>query len=262
MKKVLVLFLSVALMLGCFAGCGSDNKEKKEEKPKTEVTKTETKKKEKRKSDKITMPKSAADYIGAEWTVETLTEHFKELGFKNIRTVPCDPDEDNYRKNIFEIYIETGVFSTDPWEAADEFKSDAEISIYYNEFPCLTVDNCPDLKTVLTTKDMDYMAFCNKYDGRYVEFDAYVVSHMTYMGDTSHIIDVSGGDYDGNEEISAFDESTYNGLIIRIGDKTLFPSIDKSVEVGDNVIVSGKIDASDADYYDCIYVETRNLSKR
>lgn len=213
-------------------------------------------------SNKIVMPNSTSDYIGSEWTIETITEHFKELGFENIRTVPCEPDDDNYEINIREMVIETGLFSTNPWEAGDEFSVDDEITIYYNEFPLLNIENCPELVTILTSKDMDYMSFANKYDGRYVEFEAYVTSHTTYDGGTSHIINVTGGDYDGTSELGNYDEEYYNGLVIRIGDRTIGNSIDESVEEGQNVTVSGKIDASWCEYYKQLYVECQSLSKR
>jgi len=211
---------------------------------------------------KIVMPYSSADYCGEDWTLEELTEHLKELGFTNIVATPCDPDDDNYKINIRELYIETGLFSTDPWEAGEEYKADAEISIYYNEFPLLTVENCPDLVTVLTSKEMSYMSFANSYDGRYVEFDAYVTSHITYDGGTSHIIDVTGGNYDGTKDLEHYDESYYDGLIIRIGDRTWGNSINESVEPGDNVKVSGRIDASWCEYYKTLYVETMSLERR
>ncbi|MBE7021272.1 MAG: hypothetical protein E7411_07585 [Ruminococcaceae bacterium] len=202
---------------------------------------------------KIKMPNSTEYYIGSEWTIESLTGHLKELGFTNIRSVPCEPDDDNYEINIREMYIQTGMFSTDPWEAGEEYKPDAEISIYYNEIPLLTIDNCPDLKTALYSTDIDYMTFANKYDGRYVEFDAYVYDHITYMGDTSHIIDVAGGD--GSSEGAP-------GLIVRIGDRTWGSDIDESVEKGDLVKVSGRIDASQCEYYKHLYVECRILEQK
>lgn len=211
---------------------------------------------------RITIPYSTSDYIGSDWTIETITKHFEELGFTNIRAVPCEPDDDNYEINIREIVISKGLFNTDPWEAGEEFNADAEISIYYNEFPILTIDNCDDLVTVLTSKNMDYMTFCEKYDGRYVEFDAYVIEHLTYDGGTSHIIDVTGGDYDGETEIDAYKPETYAGLNIRIGDRTWDNSINENVQVGDNVTVSGRIDASWAEYFKCLYIETMHLNKR
>lgn len=234
----------------------TDTSSEKEETTVTEKTEnTQT-------SGKIVMQNSAVDYIGSEWTIEAITDHFKSLGFTNIRAVPCEPNDDNYRKNIFELVIKKGWATTDPWKAGEEFDSDAEISVYYNEYPVLTVENCPDLVTILTSKDLGYLTFCERYDGRYVEFDAYVIGHLTYDGGTSHIIDVTGGDYDRQSEIDAYNPDTYAGEIIRIGDRTWGNNIDKGVSEGDLVTVSGEIDASWAEYYKSVYVETRELSKR
>ena len=204
-------------------------------------------------SGKIEMPNSSVSYEGDQWTLESLTEHFKELGFTSFENIPCDPDEDNYRSNIFVIEICTGWFSEDPWEAGETFNSDDTIKIYYNEFPLLTIDNCPDLLTMLTSDEMSYMTFANKYDGRYVEFDGYVHSHTTYNAGIDHIINVAGGDYT---------ENGAPGHIIRIGDRTWGNSINESVEEGDPVTVSGKIDASWCEYYKMLYVETLSLSRR
>ena len=209
-------------------------------------------------SGKIKMPKNTSDYIASEWTVDTLIRHFEDLGFTKIRTVACDPDDDRFNLNIFEMTIATGLFSDDPWEAGEEFDPDAEITIYYNEYPLLTIENCPDLVTVLTSKDMSYTSFCTKYDGRYIEFDAYVVGHLTYDGGTSHVISVTGGDYDGKTD----EPSNYKGLVIHIGNRTWGSNIDESVQVGDNVKVRGRINLSWAEYYKCLYVETMKLSRR
>lgn len=212
-------------------------------------------------SGKIKMPKNSEEYCNEEWTIEELTNHFKELGFKNINTVPCEPDNDNYEKNIFEIYIKTGFFSTNPWKQGEEYKSDAEISIYYNEFPVLTKDNCPDLVKALTSKEISYIDFATKYNGRYVKFDGYIMTHLTYDGGTSHVIEVSGGDYDGGQ-LEILDNSQHDSLLFYIGDRTWGNSINKSVIPGDNVTVNGKIDLEWTQYFKNLYVETIMLSKR
>ena len=208
------------------------------------------------------MPNSTDYYIGDDWTIETITEHFRDLGFTNIRAVPCEPDDDNYEINIREMVIETGWFSTDPWEAGDEFKSDAEISIFYNEFPLLTTENCSDLAMVLSSQDMSYLTFAGQYDERYVKFDAYVTNHHTYDGGTSHIIEVTGGHYDGESEISPYSPELFDGLIIQIGDRTWDNSINYSVQPGDHVVVSGRIDESWSKYYKMLYVECLYLERR
>lgn len=202
---------------------------------------------------KITMPNSASSYIGSEWTLETLTEHLKELGFTNIKSIPCSPSDDNYRNNIMELYIQTGWISTDPWVAGEEYDTDAEISIYYNERPLLTIDNCPDLLDILSSRETEYMDFATKYDGYYIEFDGYVAGHTTHTGGTDHIIDVAWGEY---REDGAL------GYVLRAGDRTWGNSIDKSVEKGDSVLVSGRIDASWSEYYHRLYVECLILRKQ
>lgn len=266
MKKYIVLLLALPLAIFLLTACGTDTEddlivsssetdnaisEENSLDEEAEIT-----------SDEIEMPYSSADYCGADWTLESLTAHLKKLGFTTIETVPCAPDDDKYESNIFEVYIEKGLFSTELWEAGEKYDPDDKITIYYNEFPLLTVENCPDLLTVLTSRDIDYMTFANKYDGRYVEFNAYVTSHTIYDGGTSHIVNVTGGDYNGETELGHYDAEYYDGLIIRIGDRTWGNHIDESVEEGDNVFVSGKIDASWCEYYGMLYVECCDLSIR
>lgn len=202
-------------------------------------------------AEKIKMPNSTEYYIGSEWTLDTLTEHLNELGFTNIRPIPCKPDDNNYKNNILEMYIQTGAFSTDPWKAGDEYKADAKIEIYYNEAPMLTVDNCPDLKVALYSTDLDFKTFITEYDGKYVEFDAYIYEHTSSY--IEHIIDVAAGD--GSTEGAT-------GWIVRIGDRTLGHNIDTSVMKGDLVKVSGRIDASWSEFYNKLYVECLVLNKR
>lgn len=201
----------------------------------------------------IEMPYDSEDYCGQDWTYEELKVHLQELGFTNIREVPFEPNEDNYRENIYDIVIETGAFSDDPWKAGERYASDAEISVYYNEEPLLTVDTCPELLSILTSEELDYLEFAEKYDGRYVEFNGYVHEHLTYMGDTGHVIEVAYGDGVEND---------MSGHIIYIGDRTWGNAIDESVEVGDLVSVSGKFDLSWSEYHKMLYVECRALEKR
>lgn len=202
---------------------------------------------------KIEMPNSSVHYKGNQWTLDSLTEHFRELGFTSFESIPCDPDVDNYRNNIFVVEIRTGWFSEDPWEAGEKFNADDTIKIYYNEFPLLTIENCPDLLTMLTSDKMNYTTFAKKYDGRYVEFDAYIDSHITYNAGIDHIIDVVGI-YDVDNKTSVSE--------IRIGDIKWGDRINKNVKEGDPVKVSGKIDASWSKYYKKLYVETVTLSRR
>lgn len=226
MKKIIYLISSFIVCVGMLTACVSETTSNNE---------------------KIEMPYASADYISSEWTLESLTEHFKEMGFSSFENVPCEPSEDNYENNIFELEICTGWASEDPWEAGESFNSDDKIMIYYNKYPLLTVENCPDLVTVLTSNDMDYMSFVEKYDGRYVEFDASVIEHLTYNGEIDHIINVAGD---------------LNGLPIRIGNLTWGCSINESAQEGDLVIVSGRIDKSQSEYFKMLYVETLYMNKK
>lgn len=198
----------------------------------------------------ITMPYNSTDYTN--WDIDSLVKHFQDLGFTNIEKTPHKPDDDNYRENIFDVQIKKGWLSEDPWEAGEKFKSDKKISIIYNQFPLLTTDNCPELSLILENRtEINAEEFVNNYDGRYVEFNAYV-SYHTYEY-TIRIIQVRGGDYSSNNT---------SGYQIYIGDRDWDAEIDTSVEVGDNVLVSGKIDASWTEYYGTVYVQTLLLCKR
>ena len=158
--------------------------------------------------EKIVMPYSSVDYCGEDWTLEELTEHLTELGYTNLSAVACDPDDRRYKSNIFEVTIETGLFSAGPWEAGEEFKADAEISIYYNEFPLLTVENCPDLWAVLYNKEASGEDFAIKYDGRYVEFEACIYKNEVASITLDRTITVTGK-FDAEGETS--------GQVIHIG---------------------------------------------
>ena len=124
----------------------------------------------------------------------------------------------------------------------------------------LTVESCSDIATILTSKDIDYLAFAEKYDGKYVEIDGYVITHSTYDGGTSHIIEVVGGDYIDGSEVGYLGD--YDGLIIRIGNRTHGNMINEFVEVGDNVKIKGRVDLSWSEFHKNLYIETRYLDWR
>ena len=197
--------------------------------------------------DKIIMPYSSIDYEGSEWTLETITAHFEVLGFTNFENIPIEPEDDDYDENIYVVEICTGAFNEEPWEKGEMFNCDDKIKIYYNESPLLTIDNCPELLTVLTSEDIDYKTFAEKYDGKYVEFDAHVYEHLTYHGDSGHVITVKGGD------------SNSNGLEIHIGSMTWGNRVNEDVQEGDLVRVSGRIDLSESEYFKMLYVEAMDM---
>lgn len=222
----------------------------------TEITTEETNK----APNEIEMNFDDTYFENRNWELNETINYFEELGFTNIETTAI-PDffSDSI---VIDVEIDTGLFDSDGFKAGDEFDPDDVVKIrYYSTDTLLTIDNCPDLATILTSKDMDYMTFANKYDGQYVKFEAYVTYNLNYFGDSNHIIYVTGGDYDGRE-LEHFDAEYYDGLIIRIGDRTWDNDIDKSVAEGQNVTVIGIIDASWCEYYKQLYVECLHLNKR
>lgn len=249
MKKnyliITLLIISVCIMTSCSTKMAVSAKSISA-KSKT----TKKKKKEKKKKNKITMPYSSEDYVGDKWDVETLTKHFKDLGFKNIETSGFEPDEDDFRNNIFSVSIRPGIFFEKQWEKGDTFKAKNTITILYNNKPLLKKKNCPDLKTILTSKDMDYLDFAEKYDGHYVKFKGHVVYCIPDAYGIDQIIDVKGGD------------KSKKGLKIRIGDIRWHDNIDNDFKKGDKVTVIGVVDLSYSEYYRHLYVETFKLKKR
>lgn len=242
MKKAFVFLCMILITVSCFCACELDNSNSS--------------------GEKIKMSKSSEDYCGSEYTIDELIKHFNEMGFTNIKKIPCDAESDNYMNNIFEITIKKGLISEDPWKAGEEFNADAKIRIYYNKDPLLTVENCKDLATVLTSKNIDYMTFANKYDGKYVSFNAHVVAHSTYWGDSGHVICVLGGDYNGKYELGSFDNDDYPSLLIHIGNDSYGNKVDISVKEGQKVVISGRIEADESKYYKELYVECMEMKKR
>ena len=205
-------------------------------------------------SNKIEMPNSSAYYEkNFNWTVDSLIAHFKELGFTVFEKIPCEPDNDKYKYDIFEVTIEDSWISSGSWEKGDKFDGDDKIKIYYNENPMLTIENSEALKLFLNGEShMDYEWFSEVHDGDYVEFIGCVYYHDTYNSGLDHIIEVvEGRSLEYNE----------NKSIVYIGDITGYDNIDYSVDVGDIVSISGKIDADLSKYFKKFYVETLTLTK-
>ena len=205
----------------------------------------------------ITMPYSSVEYENEEWTAETLIKHFKELGFHNIETTSTPSYFGDYTNEIISVEIETesdSIFTEyASFDKGDVVNSIDKIRIEYYYTPeALTVDNCPELAEILygntNGEKMDYMTFANKYDGKYVRFDACI---CTYLWEISTVINVVGGD-----------DLSSDGYIIHIGDRTWGNKIDKSVEEGQRVRVYGKIDASWSEYWKTVYIETEALEPR
>lgn len=193
------------------------------------------------------MPYSSEEYCTMDWTLESIEEHFRELGFDSFEENPVEPGDDDYDRNIYELYVKSFIF-TDPWEAGDQLDPDDTIVIYYNESPTLTVDSCPDLARMVECAD-DYLGFAEEYDGRYVSFDACVSYQLTTFTN-DYIIMVSGENYEENQS---------HDWTIYIGDRTWDNAVQGSTPVGTTVHVEGRIDLDFSEYYDQLYVEGLKL---
>ncbi len=212
------------------------------------------------KSDEpqITMP-NASWYYDEGWTVEELVSHFEQLGFTNIE-IATTIDSGTFSKfhqkgEIYNVEIEDTFLGG--WSEGDTFGATSLITItYYERTPTLTIDDCPDLASVLSSKDMMYTDFAEKYDGQFIEFDGYVTTSYSYMGGTSYIIEVAGGNYS---------KDSVKGWIFKVdveqtvGDEAY---INKNIEKGTNVKIIGKIDDYYTDYYDMICIDAAYLMER
>lgn len=194
------------------------------------------------------MPYGSEEYCSMDWTLESIEEHFRSLGFNSFEENPVKPEDDDYDRNIYELYVKNGWFSADPWEAGEQLDPDDTIVIYYNEQPVLTVDSCPDLAQMIERAD-DYLGFAEEYDGKYVAFDAYVSYQLTTFAN-DYIIMVSGEDYEENQS---------HDWTIYIGDRSWDSVVQGATPVGTKVHVEGRIDLDYSEYYDQLYVEGMKL---
>ena len=106
----------------------------------------------------------------------------------------------------------------------------------------LTIDNCPDLASVLSnTADVDdsYTDFSTKYRDKTIQFDGridYLVNHDNY--DTRYDILVSAGDYDPDSQIGpTFKFENVNAY--NLGLESLF--LENEIAVGDNVRITATV---------------------
>lgn len=230
MKKVL-LFLSLIVFIIGFNGCDIEIKE-------------------------ITMPYDSYYYDHQyDGTVDELVQHFKDLGFEDIETKACEYN--GYQPNtVWNVTIDNGLLGFDE---GDVFYSPDKVEIeYYDTCKNLTIDNCEDLKIVLTNSEASYIDFLNKYDGEYIEFDAWVDTSFSYFDDASHVISVYGGDYNegakqGLQIVINVDTITSTGLDTLVND---------NVTEGSNVKVIGQVSKYMGEYYNTIVIYAVYLTYR
>ena len=226
MKNFLILFLSITLLF-TFSSCEFDFVE-------------------------ITMPHSSSYYEGSYYgTASDLVQHFKELGFTEIETNAI-----NYvgycANEVKDVTVDSKIFG---FKEGDTLYSTDKITInYYDKCSNLTIDNCEDLKNILTNSKASYSSFAEKYDGSYIEFDACIRTILSYG--IGRVVEVSSGDYDNdfeglkihvNEDYSPYSPNTY---------------INKKIKEGENVKVIGKIDKDNSEYYKMLYIDLVYLNQR
>lgn len=102
----------------------------------------------------------------------------------------------------------------------------------------LTIENCPELKSILSNKaeiDQSYSDFASKYSGRIIEFDGridYCTKHGNYNTRFDYL--VSAGDYDPNRQVGPtfkFEDVNYFDLNTNLD----------TVSVGLNVRITAKV---------------------
>lgn len=229
MKKIIVLFFLISMLL--FSGC--------------DTTHTE-----------IVMPHDSSYYDEYDGTLDELVKHFEDLGFTDIETTASSYS--GYARNIIDFVSAKGYWTG--FKEGDTLYSYDTIEIhYYDQCNNLTVDNCPDLASFLAG-EMDYMAFAEKYDGKYIEFDGCITYYSAFMDNTSFVIKATGGDYEDN--------SKPNRPTINVdGNNLLNPSPDTSVNrnIGEakNVKIIGEVSRHQSEYYNhlditAVYLQEHN----
>lgn len=185
MKRFLTIFLSVVLLISLLVGCGSEEDH----------------------TGEARTPSASSAQHGRDY--QDVLEDFEEKGFTNIQLVKI-PDlitgwltkdgevEDvsvdgdlKYRPDVWysndvEVVISYHTFPEKGTDTEEEMSDDSEsvatvsnndvenASSIQNEPEILTIDNCPDLKTVLSLNvdiSDDYADFSSNYYGRTIEFD-------------------------------------------------------------------------------------------
>ena len=186
MIRKMTFALSLVLLLISFVACGSV--------PEGEIR----------------VPDSADELEGENY--EDVVTRFQMAGFTNITTEPIEDLIFGWLTSDGEVE-EVSINGRTSFGASASFAPDAKVVIRYHTFPSddeetnasesaenddnetlestnnpvddeiLTVDNCPELKEILSIKD-SYSSrikeFAEKYEGRIIEFDGYVADVMPY----------------------------------------------------------------------------------
>ena len=250
MKKTFCLFLAFALCLSLIA-CGGNNHE-----------------------GEVKTPSASSELEGRSY--EEVIEIFTEKGFTNIQTEviedlifgwltkdgevedvsvggDVDYSADKWVPADIEVVIRYHTFPQDDEEAKEtepaENTTETEESVVETEpveeteepvEKILTIENCPDLKTLLSLKDpFDPFVkeFATKYKGCSIEFDgniAYLSNHGTYK--TRYDILVYAGDYSETSVVGP----SFQFVDVNMFDLNLIGDTDE-IGMKDNIHIVAKV---------------------
>lgn len=234
----------------------------------------------------IMMPSSMTDYKYNNY--KNVEKELKGLGFTNIKTkilydivlgwtdegetecVSINGKNDFNRGDIFsnsdEVIITYHMKAEDDPAKKEEKKSNKKTDTESKEEKNtkseakenLTVDNCPELASMLSNKaeiDPSYSDFATKYKGRTIEFDGridYCTHYENY--DTRFDYLVSSGDYDPDHQIGPsfkFENVSYYDLHTDMD----------TVSVGWNVHIIAKVESFDENS-GLFYLDPVSVTKR
>lgn len=192
---------------------------------------------------------------------------FKDSGFTNIKfekeedlivgfftkegeiesiSVGGDTDfsKGKWVKNDTEVVIKYHAFS----EVEDvEDETQAEVDAPTEALPeILTIDNCTELKKILTDKNADYddyQAFAQAYEGKTIEFDGSVDYKANFKDrKTRFTYLLSYGDYNPDTQVGPtfkFDDVGVYELGLELGEE---------LEVGQNIRITAKVENFDYEH--------------
>lgn len=200
--------------------------------------------------------RNATDYEGM--AVGSVRSEFEQAGFINIEIIGSDnglPADDSPVD-----HVEIGWLGFLGFTTSDTYSTDEEVRIYVSDTAnqsggagsiqddsaeTLTVDNCEDLRTLLSQGDTNAAWFASQYDGETIEFDAYIGSVMNHGDyDTRYdILVLSGNAHSGSSHGPNFRFSNVNTYDLGIQDLYL----PHWVTEGQNVHVVARVDRYDSD---------------
>lgn len=191
----------------------------------------------------ITMPIDSTELYGKHYSeVEKI---LRDLGFANISSDSIiDYFDRKTDGEVASVQIDGASFAV-----GDKFNPADQVNITYyvpepkEELSTLTIDNCNDLATLLSTSgDYDvFESFASKYSGKIIEFDGsidYMVTNSRYKTRTDMLLSAGPYDKDGSPgPVFKFDNISIMFDLDILGDAPEY------IGMGDNVRIIAKVDS-------------------